>query len=499
MRFLFPAYISLILFVALLALGLGRAPVFGDADTAWHLAAGDHILAEHVIPLYDSWSFTAAGETWYNLSWLFDIGISKLVEVTGFSGLYLLTLFIFAGSIAGMAHYSLKRGANPLAVFLLCIPVLLIIYGGTIARPNMCSVAMAIMFYWLLHRYRETSRLKDMFLLPVLMTLWVNLHGGFLLAFILIGIFLAEAILHNNRNRMRDYGFIIAACMATTLINPYGFAVYYGAYKTISGTFDKSFITEWAPVRVGYDIAMTAMLALVICIGNATDKRIALVDRMLAVFVLFLALSSARHSAIAALLMMPYLSLRLSYVLDESRIAQRFRTIDNAIRTDLQKNDVKIMGMGMVLLATSLLALPYPRYALLSEPVGFSKKLFPIAEAAYVAEHYPHLHFFNDYNLGGYLDYLWHGKVKVFVDGRASSLYSSALLQDYTDFTESKGFGGRAEVIAAYYHIDGLILPHTDNIRLPWNPYWKLAYHGEVADVFLRNDLAEKLSDTSKP
>ncbi len=498
MKFLPPAYVSFLLFVLVAAFGFGNLPVFIDPDTAWHLAAGDLIRATQSIPQTDTWSFTTAGERWYNLSWLFDVIISIIFAQGGFSALYLLTIATFACSLVMMANHSIRRGASPIAVFFVVLCMALVLHGHVMARPNMCSLVLTAICYQCLYRYRETGRWLCLLWLPALLAIWVNLHGGFLLAFFLIGVFLLEALVQRNRTQARVYGTVFAASLAATLANPYGFALYYGAYRTLSGTFGQTAILEWQPADISHDLPMALLVLLILCIGHAFDRRQPFTDRLLSIFLCILALSSIRYSSIAALLLIPYLSLRLT---TESWFARHLEKWDIAILRDMRQPDIRILGAGMAVGAMILITLPYPRDTLLSEPIGFPKKAFPVAEAEYIAAHYPALRFFNHYNIGGYLDYLWRGHVKTFVDGRCSSLYNEDVLQDFSDFTNNYGFGGRAEAIAARYRLDGLIIPHN----LPnakdwiWNPYWRLVYNGPVAAVFLRNNALPASYNSNAP
>jgi hypothetical protein len=280
------------------------------------------------------------------------------------------------------------------------------------------------------------------------MVLWINMHGGFLLAFPLMAIFLGEAILKRDRIDIKNYGIAIALCLAATSLNPYGLSIYYGAYKTLGAAFNVNLV-EWRPIEIGHNGPMTIMILLVLCTINSFDKKIALVDRVMAIFMLLLALSSLRHSAITVLLIMPYLTLRLTTIISESQFAERMRSIDAAIAIDMGKQDIKIMASIMAVAAVILTASPVPRDELLKEPVGFARKSFPIKEAAYIEANYPNLRFLTHYNIGGYLDFLWRGRVKVFVDGRANSLYSDELLDDYASFTNHYGFGGSSDIIVS--------------------------------------------------
>ncbi len=480
------AYTSFVLFFLLLVFGLANAPVFYDPDTAWHLASGDAIRLSHAVPRHDSWSFTAGTDNWYNLSWLFDLGLAQLFHYGSFSAVYAITILIFALSLTLMARHAVRRGASPIIVLLLLLPIAPNIYTSILARPNLCSILLTVIFYLILHDYSRNGRFCRLLLLPGLMAFWVNLHGGFLLAFPLIGCFLAGAVLERNRTHSTAYTAILALCLLATLINPYGFAVYYGAYRTVAAAFSHV-LMEWKPVEIGHNLPMTLVLLLMLCIGDFSDRKIPFADRALAVFILLLALSSLRHCAVAALLLMPYLALRATSLAYGSRIGKRIRNIDTAIMADMGKTDIRMLALAMVLAAGALIALPWPRDAILAEPAGFRKAHFPVKEAAFIADYYPGLRFLNSYNIGGYLDYIWQGKVKVFVDGRANSLYSDDVLNDYKAFTENHGFGGRAEMIAAQYRLDGLIIANDDEDAglWRWNPDWKVVYSGDAATVYL--------------
>ena len=490
MRFIPPAYTSFIFFLAIIIFHFIGAHAFGDPDVAWHIAAGDLIRDIKSIPFHDSWSYTATDERWYNISWVFDVFISLLFEKTGFSGLYAITLLAFSGAIAIMAHHSVKRGADLLTVLLLLTPILLVVFFGTIARPHMFSVIFTIIFFIFLHKYRENGKICSLLILPVIMVLWVNIHGGFLLAFPIIAVFAGEALLNKNRKAVREYSFIVMLCMLASLLNPYNFAVYYGAYRTFAGEFN-TYINEWKPVEIGHNFPMTLLLGIILCISDFSDKKIALVDRVILVVLLIMSLATVRHAPIMALLAMPYLTIRITHLVADSRYSVKFGKINLAIMTDMVKPDVKILAAIMAIGAFIFIASPYPRDSLLEEPIGFSKKDFPSKEAEFIATHYPNFRFFNHYDIGGFLVYIWRGKIKVFVDGRATSLYSEELLEDFREFANARGVGGRAEIIMAKYKFDGVIIPNSrkeDDYWL-WNPMWKLVYRGDAASVYIRKNL----------
>ncbi len=483
-------YCGFYLFTFIIGASFGGAQVFGDPDTAWHLATGDLIRSLGAIPLHDTWSFSAQDATWYNLSWLFDIGLSYLFSLGGFSLLYTLILLIYASAYTFMAHQCIKRGASIIATSITLFLALVLSFNSLLARPNLCSVVFTIIFYQLLCGFRDRQKAKPLLFLPFLMALWANMHGGFLLAFPIMGVFMLEALLAGNRTARQIYGALIAFCLCATLVNPYGYEVYLGAFQTLLGHFDKEVLSEWQPAKIGKDIPQTLLLLTVLVSGNFLNKRIPLSDRVLAIAMLVMALGTLRHGPVAAALMMPYISINLSQALMSSPIAALLRAKEQAIAADMARTDIKWMALIMAVIAIGLLLSPYPRDMIRGEALGFPSKNYPSEEAAFIEKKYPTLRFMNDYNLGGYLDYLWRGRVKVFIDGRASSLYNADMIQDYIELViNAQGYGAKAQFINNHYRFDGAIITHDSDaaVQWHWNPEWRLVYQGKVASVYLRN------------
>ena len=84
------------------------------------------------------------------------------------------------------------------------------------------------------------------FLLPAIMVLWANLHGGFLIGLIIVGIFCGVALLRRDWVNFKIYGFVGVGCFIATLINPLGWHIYEGL-ASVLGHFSQAYITEWWP------------------------------------------------------------------------------------------------------------------------------------------------------------------------------------------------------------------------------------------------------------
>jgi hypothetical protein len=240
----FGIYIFLISFACVYYLSNAEL-LLGHYDLGWHLAAGDLIRERGNIPFQDPWSFTLADKQWYNLSWLWDVIASVLFQYTGFGGLVVFVVACGAFIVGYLASLCLSRGASAIAV---CISVCLacLLYPSFVtppniylaASPNTATMLFAVVFYG------ECMKRTQWFVLPVMMVLWANLHGGFLLGFGIIGIFGAVALLKRNWAGVNFYGLAGAGCLVVIFINPLCWHIYLGLTATI-GNFVQANITEW--------------------------------------------------------------------------------------------------------------------------------------------------------------------------------------------------------------------------------------------------------------
>src|SRR5215471_14903354 len=236
-------YIFLIAFACVYY--VSNAPLLlGHYDLGWHLAAGDLIRERGNIPFQDPWSFTLGDRQWFNLSWLWDASI--LFQYARFSG---LTLFV-VGCGAVLAGYltsiCLRSGASAVAV---CISVFsaCLLYPSFATAPNIYLAASpntSTMLFCAIF-YGECLKRTRWFLLPVMMLLWANLHGGFVLGFLVVGVFCGAALLRGDRANFRVYSLACVGCFIAIFINPLGLHIYDGVTATV-GHFVQGHITEWS-------------------------------------------------------------------------------------------------------------------------------------------------------------------------------------------------------------------------------------------------------------
>src|SRR5258706_3638803 len=200
-----------------------------DTDTWWHLRAGAWMVAHGQVLTHDAFSSTRLGQAWINHSWLSQIPMYLAWRALGYAGLNLFT----AGLVTAAFWFVYLQCEG--SVYLKAFCLILAAAASAVfwsARPQLTSFLLVSVFAYLLAEYRWRGR-NRLWLLPPLMVLWVNLHGGFAIGFILLLVTLVGQLIDRVMNAsqpgvlgwrgVRNLGLAIAPGVLVGPLNPYGF------------------------------------------------------------------------------------------------------------------------------------------------------------------------------------------------------------------------------------------------------------------------------------
>lgn len=202
----------------------------GDMDLGWQMATGRWIIQHHAIPYTDILSYTGAGKQWiYPV--LSQVLFYLLHQLGGYS------LLSWVSALACVATVALLLGKDAITNCLALIAVPLVA-SRTAPRAELFTELLFALFVSVLWRYQERGH-KRLWLLPLCMFLWVNLHLGFVsglgmcVAYLFIEI---ENVLSAVRRddalrRLSTAWPWLAATVAATLLNPWGLWNYVGMMK----------------------------------------------------------------------------------------------------------------------------------------------------------------------------------------------------------------------------------------------------------------------------
>jgi putative effector of murein hydrolase LrgA (UPF0299 family) len=467
-------YIFLISFACVYYLSNGPL-LLEHYDLGWHLAAGDLIRDRGNIPFQDPWSFTLGDKQWYNLSWLWDVIASVLFQYTNFSGLTLFVVACGAVIVGYLTSICLSSGASATAV---CISVFsaCLLYPSFATPPNIYLAASpntATMLFCVIF-YGECLKRTRWFLLPVIMVLWANLHGGFVLGFLIIGIFCGAALLRRDWVNFKIYSFAGAGCLVAICINPLGWHIYDGVVATL-GHFVQAYITEWLSYfqNITMPGSIPGVVYILIFVGFELRYRgsspVPLESRLLSWLFLLLGLYQFRYMSFFFLFSTVALALHLDRLLP--------KRLNNF---EVQKS----------LLAAGIFgACALPMTFMQIKPALELPQMLSEQDALYLQTHFSHARLLNHWNVGGLLIFRTQGAVPVFVDGRAATAYPDDLLRDYFKLVELEISETAWDTVLEKYQIDTVLwVKAHEQLRrfLVDKRGWKEEYAGVYESIYVK-------------
>ena len=467
-------YVFLISFACVYYL-LNAPLLLAHYDLGWHLAAGDLIRERGSVPFQDPWSFTLGDKQWYNLSWLWDVIASVLFQYTKFGGLVLFTVACGAIIVGYLVFICSSSGASALAI---CISVFFacLLYPSFVTAPNIYLAASPntpTMLFCVVF-YGECLKRTRWFLLPVMMAVWVNLHGGFLLGFPIIGLFCGTALLKRDWANFRIYTLAGIGCFIAIFINPLGWYIYDGVTATL-GHFVQANITEWQSYYENMTMpgSIPGIIYILIFVGfelyDRGARSIPLESRLLSWLFLFLGLYQFRY---------------LSFFFI-------FSTIPLALHIDrLLPRQLKSLEVQKALLAAGVVgACALPLTFMKIEPALGLPDMLSEQDAQYLQSHFSHARLLNHWNVGGLLIFRTRGTVPVFVDGRAATAYPDTLLRDYFKLVEWEIDENAWDTVLAKYKIDAVLwVKAHEQLRrfLVDKRGWKEQYAGSYESIYVK-------------
>src|ERR1035441_859657 len=298
--------------------------LLGDAGIGWHIRNGQQILATHAIPRFDSFS-SSLWQPWFAWEWLYDIAVGKLEAWCGLNGVVWLTAVVIATVFAWMFRLAVAWGTNLLLALVLTLLAMSASMIHFLSRPHVFSWLFALAWFWILDSTDRAGlqrhRARWLWALPLSMLLWVNVHGGFLLGFVLLGIYWLEALwtwvttretgLEDtlqkiaSGQRVRQLTWIGLLSIVATFINPYGWNLHAHIYSYLTNRFLMDHIDEFQSPNF-HGIAQRCFLALLliaIAALAARGRKLRLSEILLLLFAVYAGLYASRNIPVSSVLL----------------------------------------------------------------------------------------------------------------------------------------------------------------------------------------------------
>ena len=472
-------------------------------DFWWHLKVGEIIYATRAIPHTDLFSFTAAGHDFVHQSWLSELVYHLTYTLGGLPLLICLnalTIVIAFGLVFYLCWES-SRSIRIAAACTLLAEVLSI--GFTNARPQVFSFPLFALFCLVLQRYRR-RRGNLLWTLPLLMAVWVNVHGAFVLGLLLLFIVtcseLARRVFGEDKTEAlsyREIGHLALICLLALLmtgLNPEGYGVFSYVRAVQNDPASQKLVTEWQSPNIKdlWDVPFFVTLFLSFLVFIYSTRRIDLTDLTLFCTFAWLGLTSVRHVIWFALIMAPILAGQIPF-LDLSSLFRALSSLPKRpgrtrLRTRIApgtKTSLNVL-IALVVIVITLLLSPWIRLRLPFQRLnyGLMDKKTPLNAVGFIQDKSLQGRIFHPQHYGDYLIWSLYPRQKIFIDGRVH-LYGEELCRDYIRILNACGW----EELLDEYQIQFLLLDKTDHEQrllqeVKHSDCWERIYEDEISAMY---------------
>ncbi|MBV9152206.1 MAG: hypothetical protein JO204_10580 [Alphaproteobacteria bacterium] len=459
---------------------IATPPLLQDPDTYLHVAAGRWMVAHLALPTADPFSHTMPGAAWVPHEWLAELAMGAGYDFGGWGAVALVTALCFALAMAIFARL-LLRCFEPFSLLMIAIGAGWLLLPHVLARPHVLALPLLVLWCGILIDARDGGRPPPLWLLPV-MTVWANLHGGFMFGLALAGFLGGEAVLQPGAGQtrtaeVRRWSLFLVLAAGAAFLTPNGLAGFLQPFRLVGMPSLQTAIIEWQSPALG-DFPMLEFWVLgALALGFSFGFRLPATRLVLALGMFHLALQHIRHADLLALVVPLGVAAPLG-----AQIRDRLRAVPtSALTRQIERlaepaaMPALVMAMASMLVVGSIVvSRPINRAG---DPATPSAAL---AAARALGASGP---VFNTHRYGGYL--IFEG-VPVLIDGRLE-MYGDAFFARYL-----KASGGGENALADMldeFHIGWTMLqPHDGAVAvLDRLPGWRRAYADTQAVIHIRS------------
>jgi hypothetical protein len=394
---------------------------YADPDLWGHLRFGLDMIAARSLVRTDPYSYLTTGVLWINHEWLAEV-LMAAVWLGGQSAGLIALRVLLLGITLGLIFFHLTRLLHlslmpSLATLVLTVSGMMT--SISVMRPQLFTFFLFAITLVVIYQ-AEIGRYQWLWLMPVVIALWVNLHGGVLAGGGILAVwsvlYLAQ---HFRQWRLLAPPLFLSA--ASLLLNPHGIELITFLLET--ATVPRPGISDWQPVQIvsvtGALYVVFIVLSVLAIAGSKRSKR----WRLLLLFALtaVMPLSAIRH--------LPLMSIAFAIFIGEHVVDLWDRRVGWRQWTPPQRPWLAGLPLFCALIIP-FLAVSIDRGKILID----NSYPYPQAALTVLKEAGVEGNLVTFFDWGEYI--IWHAgpEIKVSIDGRRETVYSPDVYQKHLDF-----------------------------------------------------------------
>lgn len=341
----------------------------------------------------------------------------------------------------------------------------------------------ALFLYILEYSRKNNSKGKELFFLPLIMILWQNLHGGCIIGFCLIAIYIIGEFL--DKKPVKKYMFAFLFCLSVLFINPWGYN--YIRLLALDSLTPRPLISEWMGLfykSISFMYIKFKLFALVLIMSElmVTIKQLRakefVFDKVKFLVLVFTLIISIKH-----IKMLPFATIAMSCF-----IYDNFYTVLNSATKDVFN---KIAIVKDVLIYTIILIFSFATI----KARGFGPYLdwfrYPSKAVEFIRINDLKGKLLEDFTFGSFVSYKLYPHNTIYMDGRYVGVYDDSVLYLLGYFHVGKtGW----DYILKAFPPDIILLEKMQPVCyiLKKTKEWKAVYEDNHFILFIRTKYAKK-------
>lgn len=518
---------AIIIFFSAFVFSLSK-PI-SDPDVFWHLKTGEWIWQNKTLSDKDPFSFTIESyqheksvRTSFILKqyWLAQLMLYGSYQAGGFYGVILFRCLIYISIVLLLYHWMRKKGLSRITTLMCLIPSIWFPTHLLGERPNNLSFLFAVILVYLLEDLKNNPSLPPLLkwgkggllkliTLPLIMLLWANMHGGFILGDAIIVLYMvAEGIkavynkvkvkakVEESLNLNLNLFFLICAIsILISFANPNTYKAIFiileleGTLYSTYSTFVSEMMSPFKYATEG-NYQYLIIIVPIVLLFLLRIRQLELNTALLVFFLSFLALTRVRYIPFLLFIAIPFIvGIWSKFFTKVITRAEKFYNLRIAHHAFFYISLLFIFGFSIFLVLSNIKHIVFKNDIISSS--------YPTEVARFIKTERPDGEIFNNYTWGGYLIWSLYPDYKVFIDGRNLSQF---VFQKYSAVVSgsNKDKAGTPEwkVILNEYKVNCIIIPAANIVgggftrlvrRLIEDTEWSFVYDDQKVLLFVRD------------
>ena len=457
-----------------------------DPDFWWHLRAGRWMVENGRLPSTDLFTYTVPTHVWTDHEYLTEILMWLVFSATGAVG-----ISIAFGVITWAGFWLIYRQVRRQPFVIVGLGLALgAVAGSPIWGPRAQMITFALScleLLWLQAYLSGRSRALTYF--PLVMVLWANLHGGWVIGFVWLGIALAAELgawawdrsNPAHRAHVRFLAIITAASVVAVAATPHGLSLYLYPFQTIGSMAQERLIVEWFSPDFHQRYLLPFEAMIFIAFAGFALRRPSLYEFLLVLAATAFALQSVRNVVLFVAAVTPVIINTYSAYWNEGSVRRGWK------RAAPSRPAFAVVTAVALVVITASSVLHIVGDINPSEQASLTATPYPVGAADYLAAH-PEVgtRMYNQYGWGGYLAYRFYPDPnrRVFIFGEAA-LMGDDLLNQYEDVQTLRPDW---QQVLDRYKVDYIVYNRGEALAnvLAIDPSWKLVYQDSVSVIYVR-------------